>query len=121
MLSRRRRRPTSASRDGATLPRGPASPYLGPVAETLRRFSVKPKGRFNVNDNLFTTYTLAEYLQVSARTVQREVSRGRLTFVMVGGRRRYRREDIEYYLRRQLQRSHFRVIEGGRAHVANLG
>ncbi len=74
-----------------------------------------------MNDNLFTTYTLAKYLQVSARTVQREVSRGRLTFVMVGGRRRYRRDDVEYYLRRQLQRSGFRVIDGGRAQVARFG
>lgn len=73
------------------------------------------------NDNLFTTYTLAQYLQVSARTVQREVSRGRLTFVMVGGRRRYRHEDVEYYLRSQLQRSRFRVIDGGRGQVARLG
>jgi excisionase family DNA binding protein len=72
-------------------------------------------------DNLFTTYTLAEYLQVSARTVQREVSRGRLTFVMVGGRRRYRHADVEYYLRSQLQRSRFKVIDGGRSRVARLG
>ena len=63
---------------------------------------------------LFTTYTLARYLKVSARTVQREVERGRLAFVMVGGRRRYRREDVETYLRTRLQRSRFRVIQGGR-------
>ena len=74
-----------------------------------------------MNDNLFTTYSLATYLQVSARTVQREVSRGRLSFVMVGGRRRYRRDDVEYYLRRQLQRSGFRVIDGGRGQVARQG
>lgn len=67
-----------------------------------------------VEANLFTTYSLAEYLNVSARTVQREVDRGRLAFVMVGGRRRYRREDVEYYLRSRLQRSRFRVIRGGR-------
>ncbi len=79
------------------------------------------KGRFKVDDILFTTYTLAQYLQVSARTVQREVSRGRLSFVMVGGRRRYRRNDVEYYLRRQLQRSGFRVIDGGRAQAARFG
>jgi excisionase family DNA binding protein len=72
-------------------------------------------------DNLFTTYSLATYLQVSARTVQREVSRGRLTFVMVGGRRRYRQVDVEYYLRSQLQRSRFKVIDGGRAQVARFG
>lgn len=67
------------------------------------------------NDTLFTTYSLAEYLQVSARTVQREVARGRLTYVMVGGRRRYRKSDVEYYLRSRLQRSRFKVIDGGRA------
>jgi len=65
-------------------------------------------------EGLFTTGSLAEYLNVSARTVQREVERGRLPFVMVGGRRRYRREDVEGYLRSRLQRSRFRVIQGGR-------
>lgn len=64
--------------------------------------------------NLFTTYSLADYLNVSARTVQREVDRGRLAFVMVAGRRRYRREDVERYLDSRLQRSRFRVIRGGR-------
>ena len=67
---------------------------------------------------LFTTYSLAEYLQVSARTVQREVARGRLPFVLVGGRRRYRQEDVETYLRSRLQRSRFRVIDGGRSRIA---
>lgn len=67
------------------------------------------------DDSLFTTYSLAEYLQVSPRTVQREVARGRLTYVMVGGRRRYRQADVEYYLRSRLQRSRFKVIDGGRA------
>ena len=65
-------------------------------------------------NSLFTTYSLGEYLKVSARTVQREVERGKLSFVMVGGRRRYRREDVERYLRTRLQRSRFRVIQGGR-------
>lgn len=66
------------------------------------------------DETLFTTYTLADYLKVSARTVQREVSRGRLPYVLVGGRRRYRRSDVESYLRSQLQRSRFKVIDGGR-------
>lgn len=65
------------------------------------------------DDTLFTTYTLAEYLKVSPRTVQREVERGRLPYVLVGGRRRYRRSDVESYLRNQLQRSRFKVIDGG--------
>jgi len=69
--------------------------------------------------SLFTTFSLAEYLQVSARTVQREVSRGRLPFVMVGGRRRYRKADVESYLRSRLQRSRFRVIQGGRSRHAS--
>lgn len=63
---------------------------------------------------LFTSYSLAEYLKVSPRTIQREVARGRLPFVMVGGRRRYRRSDVEGYLRSQLQRSRFTVIDGGK-------
>lgn len=70
---------------------------------------------------LFTTYTLADYLQVSPRTVQREVARGRLPYVMVGGRRRYRRADVEKYLHNRLQRSRFRVIHGGRSRIARTG
>ena len=71
-----------------------------------------------IDDTLFTTFSLAQYLQVSARTVQREVARGRLSFVMVGGRRRYRSVDVESYLRNRLQRSQFRVIQGGRSRFA---
>lgn len=73
-----------------------------------------------MSNTIFTTNTLAEYLQVSARTIQREVARGRLSFVTVGGRRRYRREDVEYYLRRQMRRSGFRVIDGGRGQTARM-
>lgn len=70
------------------------------------------------DDSLFTTEALARYLQVSPRTVQREVARGRLTYVMVGGRRRYRRADVEAYLHRRTQRSQFRIIRGGRGRMA---
>lgn len=66
------------------------------------------------DETLFTTYTLADYLKVSPRTVQREVARGRLTYVLVGGRRRYRKSDVSNYLRNQTQRSRFKVIDGGR-------
>ena len=69
---------------------------------------------------LFTTFSLAEYLQVSARTVQREVARGGIPFVMVGGRRRYRKTDIESYLRTRLRRSRFRLIQGGRSRRASV-
>lgn len=66
-------------------------------------------------DRLFTTQTLAQYLQVSPRTVQREVARGRLNYVKVGGRRRYRKKDVESYLQQHRQRERFRVLEGGLA------
>ena len=66
------------------------------------------------DESLYTTYSLAGYLKVSARTVQREVERGKIPFVMVGGRRRYRQVDVESYLRSRMQRSRFRVIPGGR-------
>ena len=62
---------------------------------------------------LFTTFSLAEHLQVSPRTIQREVARGRLRFVLVGGRRRYRAADVETYLESRRQRSRFRLIRGG--------
>ncbi len=70
------------------------------------------------DENLFTTEALAHYLQVSPRTVQREVQRGRLTYVLVGGRRRYRPVDVETYLHKRMQRSQFRIIRGGRSRIA---
>lgn len=62
---------------------------------------------------LFTTYSLAHHLQVSLRTVQREVERGKLSYVLVGGRRRYRQADVDVYLNQRRQRARFRVIRGG--------
>lgn len=65
------------------------------------------------NRPLYTTQSLAQHLQVSTRTVQREVRRGRLSFVLVGGRRRYRPQDVDEYLRQRDVRTRFRVIPGG--------
>ena len=62
---------------------------------------------------LYTTDALAIHLQVSPRTIQREVARGHLNYVLVGGRRRYRMQDVEAYFRKRLRRSRFRLIQGG--------
>jgi len=50
---------------------------------------------------LYTTETLAEYLQVSPHTVRREREAGRLPFVRIRDLIRYRPEDVEAYLASQ--------------------
>lgn len=50
---------------------------------------------------LFTTETLAEYLQVSPHTVRRERQAGRLPFIRIRDLIRYRAEDVEAYLSNQ--------------------
>lgn len=50
---------------------------------------------------LYTTETLAEYLQVSSHTVRREREAGRLPFVRIRDLIRYRPEDVEAYLASQ--------------------
>ena len=47
---------------------------------------------------LYTTDTLAEFLQVSPRTIRRERNDGHLAYVLIRGQIRYREEDIERYL-----------------------
>ncbi len=50
---------------------------------------------------LYTTETLADYLQVSPHTVRREREAGRLPFVRIRDLIRYRPEDVEAYLQYQ--------------------
>jgi len=50
---------------------------------------------------LYTTETLADYLQVSPHTVRREREAGRLPFVRIRDLIRYRPEDVEAYLQCQ--------------------
>lgn len=50
---------------------------------------------------LFTTETLADYLQVSSHTVRREREAGRLPFIRIRDLIRYRPEDVESYLANQ--------------------
>lgn len=52
---------------------------------------------------LYTTETLAEYLQVSPHTVRRERESGRLPFVRIRDLIRYRPDDVETYLASQAQ------------------
>lgn len=47
---------------------------------------------------MFTTESLAEYLQVSPHTVRREREAGRLSFIRIRDLIRYRPEDVEAYL-----------------------
>jgi excisionase family DNA binding protein len=50
---------------------------------------------------LYTTETLADYLQVSPHTVRREREAGRLPFVRIRDLIRYCPEDVEAYLQYQ--------------------
>lgn len=50
---------------------------------------------------LFTTETLADYLQVSPHTVRREREAGRLPYIRIRDLIRYRPEDVESYLSNQ--------------------
>ncbi len=52
---------------------------------------------------LFTTETLADYLQVSPHTVRREREAGRLPYIRIRDLIRYRPEDVESYLSSQAQ------------------
>lgn len=52
---------------------------------------------------LYTTETLAEFLQVSPHTVRREREAGRLPYIRIRDLIRYRPEDVEAYLSAQSQ------------------
>ena len=68
---------------------------------------------------LYTTETLAEYLQVSPHTVRREREAGRLPFVRIRDLIRYRPEDVEAYLANQAQdQAHVRTAAQPQQKVA---
>jgi excisionase family DNA binding protein len=52
---------------------------------------------------LFTKASLAEYLQVSQRTVNRLVATGKLRAIRLAGHPRFRPEDVEQMLRDHLE------------------
>jgi nitrogen PTS system EIIA component len=54
--------------------------------------------------DLFTPKQLAEYLQLSPRTVYRMLERNELPGVRVGGQWRFRKSAVDYWLDRRLQR-----------------
>jgi excisionase family DNA binding protein len=54
--------------------------------------------------DLFTPRQLAEYLQLSPRTVYRLLERNELPGVRVGGQWRFRKSAVDYWLDRRLQR-----------------
>lgn len=45
-----------------------------------------------------TKREVAQYLAVSTSTVDRLVAKRQLTFVLVGGRRRFREDDVLFYV-----------------------
>ena len=50
-------------------------------------------------EDLMTSHELADYLKVDLRTVYRYIKQGHIPKVKVGGRWRFRRGDIEAWLR----------------------
>ena len=54
--------------------------------------------------DLFTPKQLAEYLQLSPRTVYRMLERNELPGVRVGGQWRFRKSEVDYWLDRRLHR-----------------
>ena len=54
-------------------------------------------------EDLMTSHELADYLKVDLRTVYRYIKQGQIPKVKVGGRWRFRRSDIEAWLRGEAQ------------------
>ena len=47
---------------------------------------------------IYTLHSLSRMLQVSTRTLRREMEEGHLSFVRIRGRLRFRQEDVSDYL-----------------------
>ena len=59
------------------------------------------------DDDLYDVTQAALYLgEISTRTVYREVGRGRLRMVKVGGSTRFRRTELDRYIRSQERTGH---------------
>src|SRR5919108_6220036 len=56
-----------------------------------------------MTEDLMTSHELADYLKVDLRTVYRYIKQGHVPKVKVGGRWRFRRSDIEAWLRGEAQ------------------
>ena len=56
-----------------------------------------------MTEDLMTSHELADYLKVDLRTVYRYIKQGHVPKVKVGGRWRFRRSDIEAWLRGEVQ------------------
>jgi excisionase family DNA binding protein len=48
--------------------------------------------------NVYTLHSLSRMLQVSTRTIRREMEDGKLSFVKIRGRVRFRQLDVQAYL-----------------------
>lgn len=55
-------------------------------------------------DRMLSIAEVAEYLNISAKTVYRLIEKGELPALKVGARWRFKPEDLEAYLERQKQR-----------------
>ena len=64
--------------------------------------SIRRRGK-QMTEDLMTSHELADYLKVDLRTVYRYIKQGHVPKVKVGGRWRFRRSDIEAWLRGEIQ------------------
>ena len=67
-----------------------------------RTFVIVRRG-IQMAEDLMTSHELADYLKVDLRTVYRYIKQGQIPKVKVGGRWRFRRNDIEAWLRGEAQ------------------
>jgi excisionase family DNA binding protein len=68
-------------------------------------------------EKFYTIENLAEFFQVSTRTIMREKMSGRLPCLLIRGRVRFREQDVQAYLesmREGHQRSSTRIAEARR-------
>jgi excisionase family DNA binding protein len=63
-------------------------------------------------EDLMTSHELADYLKVDLRTVYRYIKQGHIPKVKVGGRWRFRRSDIEGWLRGDASEEHLPSASG---------
>ena len=63
-------------------------------------------------EDLMTSHELADYLKVDLRTVYRYIKQGHIPKVKVGGRWRFRRSDIEVWLRGDASNEHLAPASG---------
>jgi len=66
-----------------------------------------------MNDEIFTLKEVAAYLKIGERTVYRLVQEGKLPGFKVGGSWRFKRTDIEDWIREKTEAQREAAVDGG--------